>query len=101
MNLLHDFSHPTDKRGCSSIDDTIVVACPPSIALDGLARYFTSRGDALQLVIRLRPPGAAGIVPLDFAVHVDHELHPNRSMIARYDDRLVVSFRTADGKIFA
>lgn len=101
MNLLHDFSHPTDSRGCSPVEETMAVSCPPSIALDGLTHYFTSRGDALGLVIPHRPPGAAGIVPLELAVHVDHEVHPNRAMIARYDDRLVVRFRTTDREIFA
>lgn len=78
------------------IDEEITVASPPSIALDAIRRYFSAQGDVVQLLIPVGPLDRKRGVAVTTRVRVEHEPHPNKAFIARYDDRVVVRCKPLD-----
>ena len=58
-----------------AVDERIAIASPPSVVLDALQRYFNAHGNVLHL--------------MEERISVEHEAHPSKAMIARYDDRVV------------
>ena len=73
-----------------TIDEEISVACPPSIVLDAIRRYLRAQDDVVQLVIPVGPPERLRAVAVMTRVQMEHEPHPNKAFIARYDDRVVI-----------
>lgn len=65
-----------------AIDRNIFIATPPSIVADAIAHYVDERHGTTNLIVPVR---------------IECEVHPNKAMIARYDDRVVVRLRTGDG----
>ena len=80
-----------------AIDARIEVASPPSIVLEAIKRYLELQHNIIHLLVPLKDTDALGTVALESKVLIDHEPHPNRAMISRYDDRLVVRWKPLDG----
>lgn len=72
------------------VDQNTLIACPPSIVLEAIERYFKRRGKALDLSVPVKDIEDPDILAPDAHVTVDSEAHPNKSFIGRYDDRLVL-----------
>lgn len=72
-----------------AVDERIAIASPPSVVLDALQRYFNAHGNVLHLSIPLKKIDKLGTVALEERISVEHEAHPSKAMIARYDDRVV------------
>ena len=60
------------------VDQSIILACPPSIALAGIERYFRAHGNMLYFTTR--------------RMAVEYELRPNRSAIGRHYDRIELAW---------
>lgn len=74
------------------VDQSVTVACPPSIALAGIERYFGLRGNSLDLTVVLdeKRSSARGA---EYHVAVEYEPHPNRSRVGRHYDRIELTWR--------
>ncbi|MBV8282472.1 MAG: hypothetical protein JO347_10485 [Candidatus Eremiobacteraeota bacterium] len=80
-----------------TVDEKIRVASPPSIVLGAIQRFFNVHDNRIELVIPLRTTQKFGTVALEQRIIIEHEAHPNRAIVARYDDRVVVRWKPAEG----
>jgi hypothetical protein len=79
-------------RSANLVDQSVTVACPPSIALTGIERYFDARGNILDLMVVLDGKRSSGLVA-EYQVAVEYEPHPNRSPVGRHYDRIELTWR--------
>ena len=86
----------TARDAAYEIDQKITVLCPPSIVLDAVGRYFTAQNNVIWLVVPLRCVGYNRKVALAIRALVEFESHPNKAVIARFDDRIVIGLTPAD-----
>jgi hypothetical protein len=84
----------SDRQGPDgfSIEESVVVASPPSIVLEEIERYLTVREAMLDVI----PTETLtfGRPTLEGNFRVQFESHPNCSIIGRYDDRLSLCWGT-------
>ena len=74
------------------VDQSVTVACPSSIALAGIERYFDLRGNSLDLTVVLDEKRSSGQIA-EYHVAVEYEPHPNRSEVGRHYDRIELTWR--------
>lgn len=70
-----------------AIEDLMTIDSPPARVFDGIARYFRSRDNVLDLVVPLKRVGEPGTLALERRVIVELE-HPHRLLIGQRDVRL-------------
>ena len=71
------------------VDQTTVIACPPSLVLESIERHFKRRGNIVDLTVPVADFGECDTQALEGTVTVKYEAHPNKSFVGRYDDRVV------------
>jgi hypothetical protein len=96
MLLLHDFHDIARGSFCCEGDETITVDSPPSIVVSAIERYLQARDKLLDLIVPIDNARRFGLSALCASVAVEYEVHPNRAIMGRYDDRLVVRFTSMD-----
>lgn len=80
-----------------TVNERIAIASPPSIVLGAIQRYFDIQGNVVHLIVPLMQANAFGTIALEKKVLVAHEAHPNRALIGRYDDRVVIRWTPLEG----
>ena len=66
---------------------------PPARVLDGIARYFRSRDNVLDLVVPLKRVGEPGTLALERKVIVELEHHRDRLLVGQHDVWLSFQWR--------
>ncbi len=82
-----------DSKIAYAIEERMTIESPPPHVFDGIARYFRSRDNVLDLVVPLKRVGEPGTIALERKIIVELEPHRNRSIMGRYDDRLSFQWR--------
>lgn len=75
-----------------AIEELMTVDSPPARVFDGIARYFRSRRNVLDLVVPLKRVGEPGTLALERKVIVELE-HPQRLSMGQHDVRLSFQWR--------
>jgi len=86
------FFRSAKRTKSNLVDQSATVACPPSIALAGIERYFEARGNILDLrvVVGVKQSNGLGA---EHQVAVEYEPQPNRSPVGRHYDRMELTWR--------
>ncbi len=88
--VISQKENPRDR-----VDQHIEISCPSSIVLPSLERYFQAHGNFLELITS----GKDGANPEALAfvrnITATVKAHPNKSFLARYDDRLDIRWHSA------
>lgn len=79
----------------NSVDLSVTVESPPSIALGGIQRCFEAFGNVLELTAAVAEQRTGGPVA-EHHVAVEYEPHPNRLAIGRHYDRIELTWRFED-----
>jgi len=80
------------NRSTNLVDQSANVACPPSIALAGIERYFEVHGNILDLTVVLDETRSSGLAA-EYQAAVEYEPHPNRARLGRHYDRIELTWR--------
>jgi hypothetical protein len=86
------FRSPQQTTSTNLVDRSVTVACPPSIALAGIERYFDVRGNILDLTVVLDEKRSNGLVA-EYQAAVEYEPQPNRLRVGRHYDRIELTWR--------
>lgn len=82
-----------DSKIAYPIDERMTIDGPPARVLDGIARYFRSRDNILDLVVPLKRVGEPGTLALERKVIVELEHHRDRLLAGQHDVRLSFQWR--------
>lgn len=81
------------------VDRTTVIACPSSLVLETIEHHFKRCGNILDLMVPVVDIRVSDTRSLEGTVTVEYEAHPNRSFMARYDDRVVFRWYPTAAKV--
>lgn len=86
-----------DPKIVYAIEERITLESPPPQVFDGIARYFRSRDNCLDLVVPLKRIGDTGTLALEHKIIVEVEDHRDRSITGQDGDQLSFQWRPHDG----
>ncbi|MEO7201404.1 MAG: hypothetical protein ABI431_01860 [Candidatus Tumulicola sp.] len=85
---------PTEDSAIGyAIEERMMIDSPPARVLDGIARYFRSRDNVLDLVVPLKRVGEPGTLALQRKVIVELERHQDELFMGQHDVRLSFQWR--------